>query len=98
VRITYFIGEVATSGFSLGFGEGIVSFFNFICIICAIILIMNLLPIPMLDGGFIAIFLFEMITRKSIKPKFLYRFQLIGFVIIISIFIFALVNDILFFI
>jgi regulator of sigma E protease len=53
IRITQMVGEAATGGFSFGIGEGFVSYFRFLALISIIIALMNLLPIPLLDGGMI---------------------------------------------
>ncbi len=97
MRITYEIGRIAKSGFERGIGSGLISFFYFICMINVIILFMNLLPIPVLDGGFILLFTFEAIRKKPLTFKLLYRFQLVGVSIILLILVFALTNDILYF-
>ena len=57
--------------------------------------VMNVLPIPALDGGHALIALFEIITGKKPSDKFLNRVQIIGFWIIIALFVFITGNDIL---
>ncbi|WP_421940641.1 RIP metalloprotease RseP [Pedobacter sp.] len=56
---------------------------------------MNLLPIPGLDGGHVVFLLIEMIQRKPVSEKVLERAQIVGFVILISLMVFAFGNDIL---
>ncbi|WP_306349611.1 RIP metalloprotease RseP [Flavobacterium sp. '19STA2R22 D10 B1'] len=56
--------------------------------------VMNLLPIPALDGGHVMFLLYEMITGKKPSDKFLERAQLVGFVLLISLLLFANGNDI----
>ncbi len=56
--------------------------------------ILNLLPIPALDGGHAMFILYEMITGKQPGEKFLERAQMLGFIILIALMIFALKNDI----
>jgi regulator of sigma E protease len=96
VRITYIVGEVATEGFSLGIGAGVTAFFNFLSLISVALFIMNLLPIPALDGGQILLFLFESLSRRDLSPRLVYRYQMIGTVIVLVLIVFALFNDILF--
>lgn len=55
--------------------------------------VMNLLPIPALDGGHVLFLLFEMITGRKPSEKFLERAQMVGFVILISLLLFANGND-----
>ncbi|PKW28755.1 RIP metalloprotease RseP [Flavobacterium lindanitolerans] len=56
--------------------------------------VMNLLPIPALDGGHVMFLLFEIITRKKPSEKFLERAQVVGFFILIALVLFANGNDI----
>jgi regulator of sigma E protease len=56
--------------------------------------VMNLLPIPALDGGHVIFLLYEMITRKKPSDKFLENAQMVGFVLLISLLLFANGNDI----
>ncbi|WP_440879858.1 RIP metalloprotease RseP [Tenacibaculum sp. C7A-26P2] len=55
---------------------------------------MNLLPIPALDGGHVVFTLWEMITGKKPSDKFLEYAQIIGFIILLALLIFANGNDI----
>ncbi len=55
--------------------------------------VMNLLPIPALDGGHVLFLLFEMITGRKPSEKFLERAQLVGIVILIALVLFANGND-----
>ena len=57
--------------------------------------VMNLLPIPALDGGHIAFILYEMITGKKPSDKFLIVMQVIGMIIIFALMILAFGNDIM---
>ncbi len=56
--------------------------------------VMNLLPIPALDGGRILFTLIEMITRKKIPPEKEGIIHLIGFALLIGLLIFATYGDI----
>lgn len=97
VRITVLAGEIASQGFRAGIGSGLLAFFNFLSLISIALCFMNLLPIPALDGGQIILSLSEWIQRRPLRPKFVYRYQVIGNVLILSLMLFALFNDILFF-
>lgn len=59
-----------------------------------VLAIMNILPIPALDGGHIVFLLYEMITGKEAPQKVLEYAQLIGFVVLLSLFIYANGNDV----
>ena len=55
--------------------------------------VLNLLPIPALDGGHVMFLLYEMISGRKPSEKFLERAQLVGFVILISLVLMANLND-----
>ena len=57
--------------------------------------VMNLLPIPALDGGHVIFLLFEMITGRKPGDKFLEYAQIAGMIILLSLLVFANGNDIL---
>ncbi|CAM2734158.1 regulator of sigma E protease [Flavobacterium succinicans] len=56
--------------------------------------VMNLLPIPALDGGHVLFLLYEIISGKKPSDKFLENAQMVGFVLLISLLLFANGNDI----
>lgn len=96
IRITSMLGEVAQSSFSVGLKEGIVSSLNFLAIISISLCIMNLLPIPVLDGGLILFAFIEVIFRRQVPPKVLSKVQLIGVSILGLLLIVATFGDIKF--
>jgi regulator of sigma E protease len=55
---------------------------------------MNILPIPALDGGHVVFLTIESITRKKFSDKFMERAQVIGMVILLSLMVFSIGNDI----
>ncbi|MFQ3238710.1 MAG: regulator of sigma E protease [Olleya marilimosa] len=56
--------------------------------------VLNLLPIPALDGGHVMFLLYEMISGRKPSEKFLEKAQLVGFFILIALVLFANGNDI----
>ena len=56
--------------------------------------VMNLLPIPGLDGGHILFLIYEMLTRRKPSDRFLYIAQLIGMALLFALMILAFGNDI----
>lgn len=56
--------------------------------------VMNLLPIPALDGGHVLFLLYEMISGRKPSDKFLEYAQTVGFVLLIALLLFANGNDI----
>jgi regulator of sigma E protease len=57
---------------------------------------MNLLPLPILDGGMILLFIIEGITRRPLHPRVVHVFQTVGVVLIFGLMIFAVFGDILY--
>lgn len=56
---------------------------------------MNLLPIPALDGGHVVFLIIEMIKGRPLGDKFMEKAQIVGFVLLLSLMVFVLGNDIL---
>jgi regulator of sigma E protease len=71
------------------------SFWNLTAFLSIILAVMNILPIPALDGGHVLFLLFEVITGKKPSDKFLEYAQIAGMILLLSILIFANGNDIL---
>lgn len=59
-----------------------------------VLAIMNILPIPGLDGGHVLFLLVEVITRRKPSDKFLERATTVGFILILALLIYANGNDI----
>jgi regulator of sigma E protease len=55
---------------------------------------MNILPIPALDGGHVVLLILEMIKGKPLSNKAMERIQMAGMVIVLSLIVFILANDI----
>jgi regulator of sigma E protease len=96
VRITYMLGDIAADGFGQSIATGLRSMANFLALISIALCIMNLLPLPVLDGGMIVLFIIEAIKRKPISPRVISVFQTVGVVIIFGLMAFAVFGDILF--
>jgi regulator of sigma E protease len=56
--------------------------------------IMNLLPIPILDGGMILFLIIEGVLRRDLKQEFKERIYQVAFVMLILFFAFVMVNDV----
>lgn len=93
LRITYYVGEVASNGFLAGWGQGWGAIANFLAFISLALFLMNLLPIPALDGGSVIISLVEGIRRRRLGLKALMRYQQIGVVLILGLVVFTTFND-----
>lgn len=70
-------------------------FWDLTAFLSIILAVMNILPIPALDGGHVMFLLFEVITGRKPSDKFLEYAQIAGMVILISLLLFANGNDIL---
>ncbi len=71
------------------------SFWNMTAFISIILAIMNLLPIPALDGGHVMFLMFEMISGRKPGEKFMEYAQIAGMVILLGLVLFANANDII---
>jgi regulator of sigma E protease len=69
-------------------------FWNITALLSIMLGVMNLLPIPALDGGHVIFLLYEMISGKKPSDKFLERAQMVGFILLITLLLFANGNDI----
>ncbi len=74
---------------------GAIGFWNITAFLSVTLAIMNILPIPVLDGGHLMFLIYEGITRREPSPKVRMALQQIGFLLIIALFIFVTFNDIL---
>lgn len=75
--------------------NGFREFIEMMALISLSLGVTNLLPIPALDGGKLLILLIELVRRKPLKQQTEINIQLIGFAILIGIFLMVTYNDIL---
>lgn len=73
---------------------GIIALFGLTALISVNLGVLNLLPIPALDGGHIMFNAYEMITKKSPSEKVLYIMTIAGWILLVSLMIFTIFNDI----
>jgi regulator of sigma E protease len=95
IGIIGLIGTAAASGFSRSFGQGLLSTFELLAFLSVTLFLMNLLPLPALDGGQIVFSLAEMIRGRAVKPRMIWRVQLIGFSFLVVLFLVLTYNDVL---
>ena len=69
-------------------------FLNIIALLSIMLAVMNLIPIPGLDGGHILFVLYEMISGRKPSDKFLMVAQMIGMVLLFALMFLAVGNDI----
>jgi regulator of sigma E protease len=84
------IVRVMHYGWSIGFKEALF----WMAVISLNLGILNLLPIPVLDGGHICFSLWEMMTKKPLKSRTMELLIIPFVVVLIGFFIFATYNDI----
>lgn len=70
------------------------AFWNLTAFLSIILAIMNVLPIPALDGGHVMFLLYEMVTGRKPSDKFLEYAQVAGMILLLSLLLFANGNDI----
>ncbi|HUX54054.1 MAG TPA: RIP metalloprotease RseP [Williamwhitmania sp.] len=71
------------------------AFWNMTGLLSIVLAIMNILPIPALDGGHVLFLLYEMVTGRKPGDKFLEYAQITGMVLLFALLLFANGNDIL---
>ena len=74
--------------------EGLWNFLFFMAILSVNLGVLNLLPIPVLDGGHLFFFLLESVIGRPVELKYRERAQQIGISVLILIMIYAFYNDI----
>ncbi len=71
------------------------SFWNLTAFLSIILAIMNILPIPALDGGHVMFLLYEVVTGRKPGDKFMEYAQMTGMIILLALLLFANGNDII---
>lgn len=74
--------------------SGVFAFFSLVALISVNLAVLNLLPIPALDGGQIVFVLYEKITKKPMNEKVLYALTIFGWSILLTLMFIGLYNDI----
>ena len=94
VRIVGMMGDVykesaAISGFAV-----FINLLNMVIFLSANLGVMNLLPIPALDGGRLFIMLIEVVTRRRVPEKIEGYIHMAGFAVLMGLMVLILFNDI----
>jgi regulator of sigma E protease len=71
------------------------NFVFFMALLSINLAVLNLFPIPVLDGGHLMFFLIELVTGKEVNIKWRERAQQVGFFILVMLMIFVFYNDIM---
>lgn len=85
------VAKVGGKAFSLGIKE----FVNFLALISIGLALINLLPIPVLDGGHVLIYLVEWIIGKEVSYSLQNIIFMLGIILVVGISFIALYNDLL---
>ena len=70
------------------------SFWNITAFLSVMLAVLNILPIPALDGGHLMFTLYEMITGRKPSDKFLEYAQMVGMILLMGLMVLAFGNDI----
>ena len=74
--------------------SGPTSFLTFMALLSMSLAILNILPFPVLDGGHLAIMIYERLFGREIPPKVKLTIQKAGFIILLAFMAFVIYNDI----
>jgi regulator of sigma E protease len=83
------IGQIASESFKMGW----LQFFQIMSVISINLFILNLLPIPVLDGGHLLFYTVEAIRGAPVSMRKMEIAQQVGLVLLMSLMVFALFND-----
>ena len=86
VGIARMTGAAAQRGFDV--------LLNFVLLITVNLGVLNLLPLPVLDGGHVVLLIAEGIRRKPLPEKFLLWYQRVGLIFLLALFAYVMLNDV----
>lgn len=94
VGIVNIIGDTYNTTKSAGAAITILTLVNLAIMLSANLGVMNLLPLPALDGGRLFLYIIEIITRRKIPKDKEGMIHFIGFVLLMILMVFLIFNDI----
>ena len=94
VRIVGMIGDTYEQSAQEGAFAVFINMLNMVIFLSANLGVMNLLPIPALDGGRLLLMLVEVVTRKRVPEKVEGYIHMAGFAVLMALMVFILFNDI----
>jgi regulator of sigma E protease len=74
---------------------GLEAFLSFMALMSVNLAVLNLLPIPVLDGGHLMFLLIEAVRGRALSIEQRMRLSQVGFVIVVAIMVWAIANDVL---
>ncbi len=87
IRIAEMSGDITRE-------QGVLSLFIFMALLSVNLGLINLFPVPLLDGGHVVIYLIEIATGREINEKIKDGLFKLGFALLISLMVFATWNDV----
>ena len=72
---------------------GLISFVSFLALISVNLAVLNLMPVPVLDGGHLVYIGIEKLRGRPLSPAMMEKTQVIGIVLIVFLMLFAFYND-----
>jgi regulator of sigma E protease len=83
------IAELASQQAELG----VVNFLTFLALLSVTLAVINLLPLPALDGGHLVVVLLEGLLRRELPVRFKLALQQVGVVLLVALMVLVLLND-----
>jgi len=71
-----------------------VNFWRITGLLSMVLAFMNFLPIPALDGGHVMFLIYEIVSGRKPSDRFLENAQKVGMVMLLSLMVFAVFNDV----
>lgn len=84
------IGKLASDTWKIGISP----FLKIMAIISINLFVLNLLPVPVLDGGHLLFYTIELIKGRALSTKWLEAFQQVGMALLLALMLFSMYNDI----
>jgi regulator of sigma E protease len=72
---------------------GVVKLFFFLCILSMNLAFLNVLPVPLLDGGHLLFLLIEKLKGSPVSQRIMSYSHMVGLVFIVTLFIYVIYND-----
>lgn len=94
ISIVKMVGESYEAGLTYGMKEAIQNVIYIGAVLSANLGVLNLFPIPALDGGRILLLIVEAIRRKPLNPELESKIHFLGFAFLMGLMVFVLYGDI----
>lgn len=88
------IGDTYEAGMAYGFKDALLNLFALSALLSTNLGILNLFPIPAMDGGRLAFLVAEGVRKKPVNPEIEGRIHLAGFILLMVFMVFIAFNDI----